>query len=118
MERLALPVHIETGTALSDEVNVGKGRIVGIQMPAGWDAANITAQALTRQAGSVPTFGGVVDQAGNELVVVTAPAADEYVAIPDTVALVGLGRVKLRSGTAAIPVNQTADRDFFLVVLV
>jgi hypothetical protein len=115
--RTLVPVLISSGTALSAEVTVGAKRIVGIQMPAGWDAASITFAALTRQSAAAPpvlTFGKVQDAGGTE-VTVTAPAADTYVALADTVALYGLGRVKVRSGVAATPVNQTADRVLYLV---
>lgn len=113
--RTLVPVSIGAGASLSAEVNVNDKRIVGIQMPAGWDAASITFAALTRQsAAGVATFGLVQEQGGAE-VTVTTPAADEYVAINGQV-LVALGRVKVRSGTSGAPVNQTAQRDFFLVV--
>lgn len=110
-DRIVLQVDIASGTSLSGEVNVGPHRIVGVQMPAGWDAAGITFQALVRDG----TFGNVHDQAGTE-VAITSPAADRYVAIADTVALLGLGRVKVRSGTGATPVNQTANRTLYLIL--
>lgn len=117
-DRTEIPVRILAGASQSAEVNVNAARIVGIQMPAGWDAASITFLAKTRQDTASPpvaTFGKVQDAAGAE-VTITTPAADTYVAIPDTVALLGLGRIKVRSGTAGAAVNQTAQRDFFLVV--
>jgi len=120
-QRVTVPVQIASGTALSAEVNINAGRIIGIQMPAGWDAAGLSIQALLRQpAGNppAPVFGEVIDNAGAELVLAAAPAANEYVALQDTLPLKALGRVKVRSGTAALPVNQTATRDFFLVILV
>jgi len=115
--RTLVPVLIGSGTALSAEVTVGAKRIVGVQMPAGWDAAGITFAALTRQtSGAVPTltFAKVQDAGGTE-VLITTPVADTYVAIAPTVALYGLGRIKVRSGIAATPVNQTADRVLYLV---
>jgi hypothetical protein len=63
----------------------------------------------------VPVFGKVQDLGGAE-VLVTTPAADTYVAIADTASLMGLGRIKVRSGTAGVPVNQTA-RALFLVCI-
>lgn len=116
--RTLIPVLIASGTSLSAEVTVGAKRIVGILMPAGWDAASITFAALTRQtavAVPVKTFGKVQDAGGTE-VAITSPALDTYVAIAPTVALLGLGTIKVRSGTAATPVNQTADRILFLAV--
>lgn len=114
-ERTLVPVTIANGATVSGEVSVGKGRIVGIQMPAAWTAGNITLQALVRQpAGNppAPVFGNVVDSAGAALVICATPTADTYFPIADTVALIGLGRVKVVAGAA-----QGAQRDFFLVVV-
>ena len=115
-DRVVIPVTIASGTSLSGEVNVNDLRIVGIQMPAGWDAAGIAFKALVRESGNpaVPVFGNVQDAAG-AAVGITTPALDTYVAIAPTVALVGLGRIQVRSGTNAAPVSQTATRVLYLV---
>lgn len=117
--RTVIPVTIASGQSLSAEVTVGAKRIVGIQMPAGWDAAGISFAALTRQsAAGVGTFGKVQDNGGVEVVLIT-PGADIYVSVGSgtapAVSLYALGRVKVRSGTLGAPVTQTAQRDFFLV---
>jgi len=109
-DRTVIPVTIASGASLSGDVNVNDLRIVGIEMPAGWTAASITFAALIGDG----TYGKVQDAGGTE-VTITAPAAGTYIAIADTVALIGLGRIKVRSGVAATPVNQAADRDFHLV---
>ena len=119
-DRVLVPVTILSGQSLSAEVNVGSMEIVGVQMPAGWDAAGLALQAATRSTVGPPnvaTFGNVIDIAGVALPLATAPLLDTYVALAPTAAFVGLGRVKVRSGTNAVPVNQTANRDFFLVCL-
>lgn len=120
-DRTLVPVDIATGTSLSDEVNVGARRIVGIIMPAAWTAAGIAFQALLREPSAlpkVPVFGNVVDNAGAAINIAGAGvAADGYVAIPPAVGLEGLGRIKVRSGTNAVPVNQAAARQLFLVVV-
>lgn len=108
--RTLVKVTIANGTSLSDTVNVNDLRIVGIQMPAGWTAASITFAALL----ATGTYGKVQDSAGNE-VTITSPAADIYVAIADTIALKGLGMLRVRSGTAALGVNQGAERILYLV---
>lgn len=113
-DRTTVPVTIANGTALSSEVNVNGLRIVGIQMPAAWTAAAITIQALISQSGETPTFGEVVDASGTAISLAT-PTAATYMALPDTLALRALGRIKIRSGTSGVPVNQGAQRDFFLV---
>lgn len=117
-DRTLVQVDIAINTALSGEVNVGPGRIVGIIMPAGWDAAGISFQALLREPSAlpkVPVWGDVIDSGGAE-VKITAPAADKYVALADTLPLVGFGRMKVRSGLTGAAVNQTAARTLFLVV--
>jgi hypothetical protein len=62
----------------------------------------------------VPVYGSVQDSAA-AAVNITGPVAGAYVAIADTLALQGLGRILVRSGTNAAPVNQTANRTLFLV---
>lgn len=114
-DRTAIAVTILNGGTISSEVNVGAKRIVGIQMPAAWTAGNITLQALVSQpAGlpAVPVFAAVSDGAGAAIVVAATPAAGSYVALADTLALFGLGRVKVVAGAA-----QGAQRDFFLVCI-
>lgn len=116
-DRQVIPVTIPNGGSLSAEVNVGGYRIAGIQMPAAWDAAGLALHALVNQVGATTTFGAVVDNAGADLVLAAAPGAGEYVALPPTAPLVGLGRIKVLSGTIAAPVNQTADRVLRLVLV-
>lgn len=117
-QRTVIAATIASGTSLSAEVNVDRLTIVGIQMPAGWDAAGIAFQALIRESGNpaVPVYGSVQDQAGTA-VGITSPALDTYVAVAPTIALRGLGRIKVRSGTNAAPVNQTATRVLYLVCI-
>lgn len=116
-DRTVVQVDIANGTALSPEVSVGAKRIVGIQMSAGWDAAALTFQAEIRQPSGnppAPVFGEVVD-AANTAISIATPTADRYHALPDSLALIALGRIKVRSGTSGAPVNQTAARTLFLV---
>lgn len=120
MQRHLIPVTIPNGQSLSAEVNLGPHRLVGIIMSAAWTAADLSIQALLRQPATnppAPVFGEVVDSAGSNLVLAAAPGADEYIALAPTAALLGLGRVKIRSGTAGAPVNQAADRSLTLVVI-
>jgi len=115
-DRTLVPVNIPNGTALSGEVNVGPLRIVGIIMPAAWTAGALTFKAVATQTNlyATPTYAEVMDIAGAAMTVAT-PAAATYIALADTVALVALGRLIVRSGTSGVPVNQAAARDFFLV---
>ena len=116
--RNAIKFTITSGQALSGAIGVGADRIVGIVMPAGWDAAGLSIQAAVEQSSANPpviTWGEVVDDAGTELVLAAAPGAGEYVAIADTRPLLALGQVRIRSGTVGAPVNQTATRTLYLI---
>lgn len=115
--RTLVPVTILNGASLSAEVTVGAKRIVGIQMPAVWTTGAFTFQAHIGTLAGVETYGGVVDAAG-AAVTVAAPTAGSYIVLSEAASMTlhGLGRIKVRSGTAGTPVNQGAQRDFFLVL--
>lgn len=115
VDRTLVPVTIAiaTSTTISAECNVNGKRIVGIIMPAAWTAGNITLQALLDEPSALPkvqTWGAVSDGAGAAIVVAATPAAGSYIALPDTLALIGLGRVRVVAGIA-----QAADRTLKLV---
>jgi hypothetical protein len=106
-------ISIATSTTISGEVNVNAKRIVGIQMPAAWTVGNITLQALLDEPAAlpkVPVWGVVSDGAGAAIVFAATPAAGTYIALPDTLALKGLGRIRLV--TTGV---QVADRTIGLV---
>lgn len=100
---------IANGGSLSAAVDLTKGRLVGIQMPAGWDAAAITFQGSYDGA----TFANLYDKGGTEYSVTTA--ASRFVLLP-AADFAGLRYIKARSGTAGVPVNQTAERALTLVL--
>lgn len=113
-DRTTVAVSIANGGTVSGEINVGAKRIVGVQMPGAWTAGTISFQAVISQpAGSpaAPVFGNVVDAAGAAIALAT-PTAATYMALPTTLALLALGRIKVVAGTA-----QGAQRDFFLVLV-
>ena len=118
-QRLTVNVTIPNAASESGEVNVGQHRIVGIQMPAAWTAAGLFLKALVRSSGVPPThvFSTVQDNAGADLVLAAGPVADDYIALPDTVPLRGLGRIKVGSGTGALPVAQGAERILTLILV-
>lgn len=117
-QRYEVRVTILSGQSLSNDVNINQHRIVGVRMPAAWDAAALQLQGLVDPAAAIPAFGNMVDQAAAALSLASGTAlAGLYIAIPDTAALRGLGRIKVRSGTNAAPVNQTADRVLHLVLV-
>jgi hypothetical protein len=104
-----ISVTISNGTSLSPEVPIGAKSLVGIAMPAvGWDAAALTFQVSIDDA----TFLNL--QSGSAEVSLTA-AAGQFIQV-DNETWRGITGLKVRSGTAGAPVNQTADRVLTLVV--
>lgn len=114
-----VPVVIPAGaTGLSNEVNIGEKVLVGIIMPATWVAAAITFLAADARGGTqgvVKTFLSLQDESGTE-VKVTSPAANTFITITRTNVMNGVQLLKLRSGTAGTPVDQTASRTLTLVL--
>lgn len=96
-------VTIASGQALSDAANVQGRDVVGIVMPAGWDAAALTLRA----SADGQNFADVFNIAGTE--VSYTVAAGRYIPI-EAGTLSGMQSLILRSGTTATPVNQTANR--------
>jgi hypothetical protein len=108
-------VTIPNGAAgLSTEYDLGGAELMAILMPATWVAANITFQASNQFGG---TYYDLYDDAGSEVVVT---AAQQRCISCDSVAmkLAPLRWIKIRSGTTAVPVNQTADRYITLLTKV
>nr|BDD45293.1 hypothetical protein 15 [bacterium] len=102
-------VTISSGSSLSDKIDLGGANLVGIEMPAGWTAANLTVQ--TSSDGT--NFFDLYDVLGNEKeITVDANRAinlepSEYI---------NSRFIKLRSGTSGTPVNQAADRQITLIM--
>lgn len=120
-DRTEVAVLVPNGGSLSAELQTSGKRIVGIKGAAAWTAGGLAFQALIAEPSAlpkVPVFGNVVDTAGAEVVISAAAmaVANGYIAIPTTFPLVGLGRIKVRSGTNAVPVNQGADRTLILIL--
>lgn len=104
-------VTITSGASLSSAIGLQDYLLVGIQFPAGWDAASITFQAAEKPAG---TFNNVYDETGE--LTITTSALSRHVVLGTTHRLSAQPAIKIRSGTAGSPVNQTADRIITLVL--
>lgn len=107
-----IDVAIAINTSLSAAVQIGPGRIVGIQMPSAWTTGDLTFQAS--QDGT--TYSDVYDDAGNELVV--KAAASRYILLTAVLAAGGFEHaafIKVRSGTTGSAVNQLAARTVTLI---
>lgn len=100
-------ITIAASASLSNAVYIGGNRLVAIEMPSAWTAAKLTFQA----SWDGTTFTEVlVGSAALELTVAAAQT------IMLDVLFTGALYVKARSGTAASPVNQGADRLVRLIV--
>jgi len=99
------PATIAAGASLSGPCALGALTLVGISMPAVWTTAPLTFQVSPD--GGV-TWQELYDGAGNEITV-TAAAGQFVIPLADPSYLWrGINMVQVRSGTAALPVNQAA----------
>ena len=104
----AITATIPIGTALSQIIDTGGGRVVGIIASAAWTAATLG------------FLGGMDGTAMYTLDDGTAEVAEVIVAggqIALQTNLEGAGRyIQLRSGTKAVPVNQVGERVLYVIV--
>lgn len=106
-----ITVNLPAGaTGLSEVVNLSGLLLARIDMPATWQAANLTFQVANDGA----TFGNV-HKDGIEYTVIAAQALRLMIPASDGVAL--QGSLKIRSGTSGSPVNQTTDRVLTLIAI-
>jgi hypothetical protein len=105
-------VLIASGSSLSASVDFGSSKsLVGVGMSAAWTTAGLTFQ--------VSVDGGVTwlefyDGGGDELLLTVS--ASQYVRV-DPSTFLGVSKMKVRSGTSSVPVNQVADRTLTLILL-
>lgn len=103
---------ILNGASVSGEQDMRPWRVVGIEMPAAWDAAGLSFKSSALTGAEVP----MTDTAGAEITFTVAAA--KYVGVPDSNGIYrSLSFTKLVSGTNAVPVNQTANRTINLLCL-
>lgn len=99
-------VTILNGASLSDAINLENRTLVAIIMPSTWTAAALTFQF---SLDGVNYFNAYSLTA--ELTATTTPAiANSFINIARTATYDSARYLKIRSGTAAAPVNQAADR--------
>lgn len=108
---------IASGQSLSGEIDLRDRDVVGIQMPPAWDAAGLAFQCAgvaydnARPSINGPEiFNNVVDETGTAIALTVAAATFVALSQAKIYGLRSLSRVKVRSGTNAAPVNQTANR--------
>ncbi len=109
--REAVVATIADGANLSDAVYLGGNVIVGIIMPAVWDAAVITFEVSMDDVTYLDAYSG----AGAEHTLTVA--ASQHIWL-DPAQFASYRWAKVRSGTSAAPVNQTTGADDKLVSLI
>jgi len=102
-------VVIANGASLSGAVDLGGRKLAAIVMPDTWTAAALTFQASPDGV----TYYNVYDGATERSLTV---AASYYSALNVSSGWVGIRWLKIRSGTASVPVNQAAARTLTLVI--
>ena len=93
-------------------VDIGSAQRIGIMMPAAWTTAGLTFQVCDTIGG---TYSNLMDATGVEVAVPVA-ASGAYTISNTTQELLSPWRfVKVRSGTAAVPVSQDDVRSITFV---
>lgn len=114
MPKALKTVTIPAGGSQSEAFDLEGFELAGVIMPAAWDAAALT---LLASVGPNGTFDRVDDDAGTEWSLTVAASRVVGVGTPAKAgATRGLRWVKLRSGTAALPVNQVAARTIHVLL--
>ena len=101
---------ISSGQSLSAEVDIGAYTLVGVVVPTGWTAANLTFQ-MSPDGGT--TWVECYNSAGLNTIFVGS--AGQYLAVDPTL-WCGVNSLKVRSGTAGSPVNQASTVNVTLVL--
>lgn len=106
---------IANGAALSSSITMIGLVLAVLKLPAAWTAAALTFQA-SFDGGT--TWNDVYDDAGTEVTIASAAVVASRAIVNKTILeqLAGLPMIRLRSGTAGIPVNQAAERTFGIVL--
>lgn len=104
---------IASGQSVSGNIDLGLMRLGRIVMPttaSGWDAANLTLQ--TSHDGV--TFNNLHDKDGAEYTITATSGRSILVPLAD---MLSVRYFRIRSGTSAAAVNQTASRTLTLVLV-
>ncbi len=109
MEPKRFTATIAKNDNLSTAVTLGERKHVGLIMPAAWDAADITFQVSYDGVKYVNLY----DKTGAEAVYKTDAGAGIQIGDFD---LAPWKYIKIRSGTVAVPVNQTDEREIQVVM--
>lgn len=98
------PAVIPAAGAVTPYIALAPKTLVGIHVPNGWTAANISLQASYDGGTTLVEFGNAAG-----LFAITVPGtAGEFIGLDPNI-FRGVTGIVIRSGTAAAPVNQVAQ---------
>jgi hypothetical protein len=98
------PAVIPAGQALTPYIPLVPKTLVGILVPNGWTAANLSLQASVDGGATMFEFGNAAG-----LFAITVPGTTgEYIGLDPNI-FRGVTGIIIRSGTAASPVNQVSQ---------
>lgn len=107
-----LTVSIPNGGALSTGVGLGEKTLIGIIVSAAWTAAGLTFQASEDGGAS---WLDLTDSTGTAISIAAAGIIAGGRVSLDPTPFIGVDTIRVRSGTAAAPVNQGAARVLSLI---
>ena len=111
---VVLTTTISAGQAQSGEIDLGEFQLFAILVPVSWDTANITFLSARDTVTNGGEYVSVYDDAGGEVIVTVT--TNKMITLNNlALAVAPLRHIKLRSGTFATPVQQTADRTLYLI---
>lgn len=111
--RMTVAATIPSGSSVSNAVDLSNACLVGFIAPAAWTAAALNIEVSVDGAAWVTM--GVFDSSGVATGNYPSLTGGAAYAV-DVQSFLPFRYVRLRSGTAASAVNQTAQRDFTLIL--
>lgn len=102
---------IGLGESISSEIDLGYGKYFTLVMPGEWDAADLTFQASFDEGG---TYQDIYDDLGS-VILIPAEAGQTISIVINAITFAGVRYIKIRSGTTAVPVVQTASRTIKII---
>lgn len=112
--RSVITTTIPNGTSDTATIDLEGYVLAAIQVSGTWTTAALTFRVVDEQGVEHPVY----DDAGTEVSVASANVVANRVIVNKTILeqLAALGRIQIRSGTDATPVNQGGDRVLVLYV--
>ena len=104
----ALTVKIASGDSVSGTPDLDGVELEAVVVPAAWTAADLTFQVSVDRT----TWSDLLNSTGTEIKITAGPGKAHLNPFPDS----GMRFMRFRSGTAATPVAQAAERTVTAIV--